>query len=440
MINKNLPNLITFSRIIGVASLFLLVPFNNELTQIWAIILFILISSTDFLDGWIARKFNSVSDLGKILDPLADKILILIFLPLLSMNVISAFPVFIILAREFSIMGLRVIAAKKDLIIAANISGKLKTTLTITLIGLLLAKPLSANHHIPTILIPIKIIKRWIQTWPEIIFDYLIWITVVITIWSFLDYLFKFLWFTQLKSKNNDKNKTKKYFLSFIPNGISLINLSTGILSIYYSFKLDLLSACTFILIGLICDGLDGVIARKLNITSKVGTSIDSRADIITFGLAPSVILFQVFSDILILNIPLLSILVSIYTFACVFIRLRRFEQIGYKPMFTGLPSPVFATFISTFIISKINFNPILTLISAIVLSILMISKIKFPHHSHKQLHPIIKLTKIPTLITIVLIIINNLFKLNLDQFYITETLLIFVSIYILSPLTNKTT
>ena len=82
MINKNLPNLITFSRIIGVASLFLLVPFTTEKEQILAIILFILISTTDFLDGWVARKFNIVSDLGKILDPLADKILILMFLPL----------------------------------------------------------------------------------------------------------------------------------------------------------------------------------------------------------------------------------------------------------------------------------------------------------------------------------------------------------------------
>lgn len=438
MINKNLPNLITFSRIIGVASLFLLVPFTTEKEQILAIILFILISTTDFLDGWVARKFNIVSDLGKILDPLADKILILIFLPLLSMNVISAFPVFIILAREFSIMGLRVIAAKKNLIIAANISGKLKTTLTITLLGLLLAKPYTMPKDITTILLPIKLIKNWIQTWPEAIFDYLIWITVIITIWSFLDYLFKFLWFTQLKAKKNDPVKAKKYFLSFIPNGISLLNLSTGILSIYFSFNQNIIYASTFILIGLICDGLDGIIARKLKISSKIGTSIDSRADIITFGVAPAVMLFHVFKDITHFNLPVLSALISLYCFYCVFFRLRRFEKSGHSSMFTGLPSPVYATFISVFVISSINISWVLTLAAAVILGLLMISTIQFPHHSHKKLHPMIKATKIPTLVIITLIIINNTFNLTLNHFYITEILLGFIGIYMLSPLLTK--
>tara|TARA_A100001015_G_scaffold126836_1_gene140548 strand:- start:618 stop:1943 length:1326 start_codon:yes stop_codon:yes gene_type:complete len=435
MINKNLPNLITFSRIIGVASLFLLVPFNNELNQLWVIILFILISATDFVDGWLARKFNIVSDLGKIIDPLADKILILIFLPLLSMNIISAFPVFIILAREFSIMGLRVIAAKKDIIIAANISGKLKTTLTITLIGLLLAKPETLPSTIPILFIPFKIIKDWIQMWPEIIFDYLIWITVIITIWSFLDYLIKFLWFTQLKSNKNNQTKTKSYFLSFIPNTISILNLTMGALSIYYAIKFNIIFASSFILIGLICDGLDGLIARKLKLISKMGTSIDSRADIVTFGVAPSVLLYQLFSDILFFNIQLASITMSIYFFSCVFFRLRRFEQLGHKPLFIGLPSPVAATCICGLTLSQINFNLIIISLSTILIGILMITKIKFPHHSHKKNHPLIKAIKIPTLITLSLIIMNNFFKLNLNQFFIIELLLIFIIIYTLSPL-----
>ena len=134
MIKRDLPNVLTCSRIIGVACLFWFIPFQNERVQLWTIFIYIVISFTDQLDGWLARKFNMVSDLGKILDPLADKILILLFLPLLSMNVITSFPVFIILAREFSMMGLRVIAAKQNLIIPASPAGKLKTVFTLVLI------------------------------------------------------------------------------------------------------------------------------------------------------------------------------------------------------------------------------------------------------------------------------------------------------------------
>ena len=106
--------------------------------------------------------------------------------------------------------------------------------------------------------------------------------------------------------------------------------------------------------------------------------------------------------------------------------------------MFTGLPSPVYATFISVFVISSINISWVLTLAAAVILGLLMISTIQFPHHSHKKLHPMIKATKIPTLVIITLIIINNTFNLTLNHFYITEILLGFIGIYMLSPLLTK--
>ncbi len=435
MINKNIPNLITFSRIVGVASLFLLIPFDSELIQIWTILLFILISTTDFMDGWIARKFNSVSDLGKILDPLADKILILIFLPLLSMNVISAFPVFIILAREFSIMGLRVIAAKKNLIIAANLGGKLKTTFTIILIGLLIAKPVTASQLVPFYLVPVQLLKNWVQTWPTVLFDIFIWGTVLVTIWSFLEYLFSFLWFVQLQKNQDDVDKTKFYFLTFIPNSLSLINLAMGLLSIYFSFNSDLIMASTCVLIGLIFDGLDGMSARKLNICSSFGDKIDSKADNITFGFAPSVVLFMLFKPILFFDFPILSLIIAVFFYFCVYFRLRRFEGEGHSPLFNGLPSPVGATIICALVCSQIKFSAIEILILVIVVGLLMISKIKFPHHSHKQLNSLVKIIKYPTLLVIVCIILNHVFMLNLNQFYIVELLLLFNLIYLTSPI-----
>ena len=105
--NKNLANIITLMRILGVGIIFWVTPYKTNYGLILAAMIYTLVCLTDFLDGWVARKLKIVSEWGKILDPLADKILVLVFLPLLEMQVITSFPVFIILAREFTVMGLR---------------------------------------------------------------------------------------------------------------------------------------------------------------------------------------------------------------------------------------------------------------------------------------------------------------------------------------------
>jgi len=107
------------------------------LSYIWAIIVFMLASITDWLDGFIARKFNMITDLGKFLDPLADKILVISAL-VCFINVfwIPAWAVIVIIAREFIVTGFRlaVVEKNKEAVIAADIWGKIKTAFTMVAI------------------------------------------------------------------------------------------------------------------------------------------------------------------------------------------------------------------------------------------------------------------------------------------------------------------
>ncbi len=105
--------------------------------------LFALLSFTDWLDGYVARKFDQGSDLGKFLDPLADKILVMSILVVLAVfynNVLFTSSVIFLLVREFTIMGFRAVAAGKNKIIAASQSAKLKTALQMVALFLILAK------------------------------------------------------------------------------------------------------------------------------------------------------------------------------------------------------------------------------------------------------------------------------------------------------------
>lgn len=96
-----------------------------------ALALFILASLTDLLDGYIARHRNQVSDFGKFLDPLADKLLVFsAMLIFLQWNRMPAWAVMIVLTREFAVSGLRMVAASKGLVLAAAWSGKVKTAVT----------------------------------------------------------------------------------------------------------------------------------------------------------------------------------------------------------------------------------------------------------------------------------------------------------------------
>lgn len=130
----NLPNKLSLFRIIAVPVMTLIYYLPVYMAPLWSVIIFIVAAFTDFLDGYIARKYNMVTDLGKLLDPIADKMLVVFALFIVVEN--ESLPVgwggaacAVIVAREMLISIVRQIAASKGVIIQANIFGKLKTFL-----------------------------------------------------------------------------------------------------------------------------------------------------------------------------------------------------------------------------------------------------------------------------------------------------------------------
>ncbi len=135
----NLPNRLTILRII-LAFVFMFLLFTRGLeAKIMAFLIFTIASITDFYDGYIARKYNLITDLGKLLDPLADKILVIgAFLCFMEMNLIPVWIVMIIILREFLITGMRIVAASQGKVLAAAKSGKHKTVSQIVSIFVIL--------------------------------------------------------------------------------------------------------------------------------------------------------------------------------------------------------------------------------------------------------------------------------------------------------------
>ncbi len=106
----------------------------------WALAVFIVASLTDFVDGYIARHYNQVSDFGKFLDPLADKLLVIsAMLIFIQWGRMPAWIVMVVLAREFAVTGLRLVAVQGGRVIAAGWSGKLKTASTMVGLCLMIA-------------------------------------------------------------------------------------------------------------------------------------------------------------------------------------------------------------------------------------------------------------------------------------------------------------
>ena len=167
----NLPNKLTLFRVILIPFFVLFMLVDITAYDKWiALAIFIVASLTDLLDGKIARKYNLVTNFGKFMDPLADKLLLCsALICLVALTKIPAWIVIIIIAREFIISGFRLIASDNGVVIAASYWGKFKTTFQMVMICLMIAD-IEAISLITTVVM---------------------WIALILTIVSLVDYLIK---------------------------------------------------------------------------------------------------------------------------------------------------------------------------------------------------------------------------------------------------------
>lgn len=158
--DMNLANKLTVLRVFMIP-VFLLVLFLAPLPmgRYIAVLIFILASLTDMLDGKIARKYNLVTDFGKFMDPLADKLLVMAALvSMVELGDLSAWVVIVILAREFAITGFRTLAMEANIVLAASWWGKVKTTTQMIMIPIvLLDLPFALMPTLEAILIALAV-------------------------------------------------------------------------------------------------------------------------------------------------------------------------------------------------------------------------------------------------------------------------------------------
>ncbi len=168
----NLPNKLTVLRMIMIVPfvVFMLTDIAGDLSKWIALALFVVASLTDLLDGHIARKYNLVTNFGKFMDPLADKLLVCAaMICLVETGKIPSWVVIIIISREFIISGFRLIASDNGIVIAASYWGKFKTVFQMIMIVLMIAD-IAAIHIVTQIVM---------------------WIALILTVVSLIDYLKK---------------------------------------------------------------------------------------------------------------------------------------------------------------------------------------------------------------------------------------------------------
>ena len=169
----NLPNKLTILRVIMIPFFLVALLVEGVPAGKWvALAIFILASLTDMLDGKIARKYNLITNFGKFMDPLADKLLVsAALIALISLEKIPAWIVIVIISREFIISGFRLVASDNGVVIAASYWGKIKTVAQMVMVVLLLAD-----------------FSGTVMDTLETVFVYL---SLVLTVVSLVDYLIK---------------------------------------------------------------------------------------------------------------------------------------------------------------------------------------------------------------------------------------------------------
>lgn len=137
----NLPNILTMVRIALIPVFMVLAAMDNRPAQLAAVAVYAIACITDFVDGKLARKYNLVTNFGKFMDPMADKLLVMAAMMIfVADGTMPAWAAVIILAREFAVSAIRLIAAEQGTVIAANMWGKAKTMVTMIVLIFLLCR------------------------------------------------------------------------------------------------------------------------------------------------------------------------------------------------------------------------------------------------------------------------------------------------------------
>ncbi|MEZ5360532.1 MAG: CDP-diacylglycerol--glycerol-3-phosphate 3-phosphatidyltransferase [Candidatus Zixiibacteriota bacterium] len=184
----NTPNKLTLSRIILSPIFMVFFLMENVYCRVLSLVIFIIAALTDLWDGYLARKYGIVTGFGKFMDPLADKILTsTAFVSFLALGYVKAWMIMLIIIREFSITGLRSLAAYRGMVISPTMSAKLKTVFQmVTIASILLyinAKTVfEASGYTGTFFESTLVIQ---------VFDWMMLITTVITVVTGIDYLIK---------------------------------------------------------------------------------------------------------------------------------------------------------------------------------------------------------------------------------------------------------
>ena len=191
----NTPNKLTLLRIVLAPIFMILFIMEDYYMQLAALALFLIAALTDMADGYYARRYGIITGFGKFMDPLADKILVSsALISFVSLHFISPLPVMLIIGREFSITGLRLLAAYRGVIIPPTWWAKVKTFLQLTVVGVVMAYIclMSTLQHYQSPALSLFTFDYLFY------FNLVMWATAVVTVWTGIDYIVKY--FFMIKS------------------------------------------------------------------------------------------------------------------------------------------------------------------------------------------------------------------------------------------------
>ena len=182
----NTPNKLTLARVLLVPVFVLLFYWQIPAHYLLATLVFVAAAITDAVDGHLARKNNLITDFGKFLDPLADKVLVVTaMLCFLQQQAVNVVVVILIVAREFMVSALRLVVANKGTVVPASFAGKLKTAFTmIALIAGMVYRSFRLDFHSFGLTLPAAV-----YTGAEIVLAICFWIAAILTVWSGGEYL-----------------------------------------------------------------------------------------------------------------------------------------------------------------------------------------------------------------------------------------------------------